>query len=203
MDIKIEEKSDVICVDDGEITYQISFDKPHNVYYDNYHIGVGMNVLFIPYVSNLIESCEDYSEALRNNHSCIKECLIGLSNILDNLPKLVICGLPMCPDFDPIGKFIRFENGDCMRYDDRMITYNSSEYELIIYFNVIDQMDFCANTNSDVNLNNIYFIKNKLVFTDEPYNDDLFTETIRSYVSNNLIGLADLFKTNNTKSAKN
>lgn len=186
-----------ICVDDKDIEYSISFRCPHDVTY-------GINILRIPYVGNLICSCDDeYHEVIQENHNEIKRYLTKFSDICNAIPNLVICKLPTRDDFGP-GNQIIFSHNEYAYLSGCGIDFISRNKYRLLFRTDIPGYDICLHINigDHDGGDNVYILKDKVAITNEPFNAELFTDTIRSYVDQHLLGLSNLFKVNNIKSAK-
>jgi len=196
MDIEIHTEGTSICVVDKDIEYSISLLEPHDVEY-------GSNIIFVPFVNNLIKTRSDYHVAISDNRDEIKKYINILSDIFNNLPNLVLCQLPIYPIFGSSG------NSSYLCHDDNSVVFETSDlsdegYLMHLYFNEsVNCIDFYVGKDPEPHDGyNIYSIKDKIAVTNEPFDAELFASAIRSYVSEHLIGLFNLFRVSNIKSAK-
>lgn len=204
MDIKITVDGNIILINE-EINYSIMTTKPYFISYKG-------SILRIPFVSNIIESSNDYRQTILDNREEIKTYLLELSNLCDNLPNLILCKLPTYADFNinRDGK-ISFDYGYFCYYDPElnddtgiMFYPTNNDYYLTIYYYGYGSSIYLRKLSKENNeLNNYYQIGGKIIITDQEYNAELFAETIKSYVNNHLSKLLNLYVNTNTKSARN
>lgn len=192
MSIKINIKENSIRVKDNEVKYIIGLREPH-------HLVYGMGSMYIPFIDNIFSQDSDIHDILMKYRDKIKKYLFKMDEIYDNLPNLVLCS----PPGEEYGKKFTLNNGDCIEY------IGSIRYKFL-------NETFGFHIDSDIDNNYIYFheferddqryhwftFTNKVVFTNEPFDAEMFGMAIREYIDQYLICLIDLFKFNGTKSAR-
>lgn len=211
MSIKIIIEENSILVKDNEVKYIIGLREPHHLIY-------GMGNMYIPFINNIFSQDDptqarvgvienlDYCanrhihDIVMKYHDEIKKYLFKMDEIHDNLPNLVLCSSPG----EEYGKKFMLNNGDCIE-----CFLNRIRYKFID-----EKFNFCIDLEEDNNY--IYFYEfnrdneyghwftftNKVVFTNEPFDAEMFGKAIREYIDQYLICLIDLFKFNGTKSAR-
>lgn len=174
--------------DDGEISYNILFEKSYYVWYRG-------NYLYVPFIKNVTyDSISVYYEEIKNE-------LLRLNDIYDDLPKLKLCKLPTHKDFNSKNEIL-LSNGDCIYYGNsvRVIFHQIEEnIDIDIYHDKYrSNIMFKNMSRSD----NIYNFSNKITIINQPFNAELFAESIRTYTSDYLTILFSIFKPNKTKSSR-